>query len=314
MTTPLPDPLVPAEVDLRGFEFMPLHGEALFKSKTWIGAKAEAKIAMLKIWWQAFSHEVPAASIPQNDQLLADYAGFGVAVSSWKRVRPVVLRGFIECSDGRLYHPFLAKVVMSSWRARLADRLRGIKGRIGSTEKKLRDESDSTTKASLQRLLHGQQQELSQLTEWSVTAHTWRLSQTSKGSEEKGSEAKRGEGSSSSKPPQQQSPSVGSGLSTAHDGNGAAAAASALIFPEKLSSSDAGAAAALLVDIDNPQVILDELEGVITSTAGCRNPMGLLKDLIAQKRRGEFIPSHAHRIEAEREHRQVVREVQRQQA
>lgn len=207
MTAPqLPDPLVPPEVDLRGYDFMPLHWERLFKSETWIGAKSDHKIAMLNIWCHAFGRELPASSLPQNDQLLATYAGFGMGVAAWRRARTVVLRGFVECSDGRLYHGFLGSVAMSSWRARLSDRLRGIKGRIASTEKKLIEPKEAANRAHWQRLLDAQQQELSQLTAWAVTAQSWALSQppvtahcdnlspqTRKRSEVKGSEGKLGD-------------------------------------------------------------------------------------------------------------------------
>lgn len=120
----LPDPLVSPEVDLRGYEFMPFYGDRLFGSETWIAAPAEAKTAALKLWWRAYAKEVPAASLPSNDTLLAEYAGYGVSVRAWQRIKRHALRGFIECSDGRLYHPHLAVWAMEAWAKRLKDRKR----------------------------------------------------------------------------------------------------------------------------------------------------------------------------------------------
>jgi hypothetical protein len=49
------DPLVPPEVDLRGMSYMPLFGDRLFKSTTWIEASCEARCAALQLWWHAFA-------------------------------------------------------------------------------------------------------------------------------------------------------------------------------------------------------------------------------------------------------------------
>lgn len=120
--TELPPPLVPADVDLRGFEFMPLFGDRLFKSETWISASADAKVAALRLWWDSYGHEVPAGSLPDNDGLLAEYAGYGVMVKAWKKLKPQAMRGYILCSDGRWYHPLVAELAMDGWKERVRNR------------------------------------------------------------------------------------------------------------------------------------------------------------------------------------------------
>jgi hypothetical protein len=117
----LPDPLVPAEVDLRGYEWMPLFGDRLRNSETWILASAEGKVAAIHLWWNAFAHEAPAGSLPNNDRLLADAAGYGMAVAAWKAVKDEALRGWVLCADGRLYHPFLAELALDAWETRRSD-------------------------------------------------------------------------------------------------------------------------------------------------------------------------------------------------
>jgi hypothetical protein len=117
-----PAPLVPSNVDLRGLQYMPLFGERLFGSETWIAASADGKVAALRLWWRSYAHEVPAASLPDNDQLLAEYAGYGVAVKAWKRIRAQAMRGWLLCSDGRLYHPVVAQIALESWESRKRNR------------------------------------------------------------------------------------------------------------------------------------------------------------------------------------------------
>jgi len=116
------DPFTPADCDLRGMPYMPLHGDRLFGSATWIGANAEAKVAALRLWWRSFAHEVPAASLPDDDVLLADYAGYGVGIKAWRKVRPQAMRGWVKCADGRLYHRTVAEVALEAWDQRKRNR------------------------------------------------------------------------------------------------------------------------------------------------------------------------------------------------
>lgn len=120
----LPAPLVPAEVDLRGYEFMPLYGDRLLGSQTWITSTPEAKVAAARLWWRAYAKEVPAASLPDDDALLADYAGYGLVVKAWRKVREQALRGFVKCSDGRLYHKVIAPLAIEAFEYRNEQRHR----------------------------------------------------------------------------------------------------------------------------------------------------------------------------------------------
>lgn len=128
MTDKLPDPLVPADVDLRGYEFMPLYGDRLLKSETWISGTAEAKVAALRLWWHAFAHETPAGSLPNDDRFLAEYAGYGEQVRAWQKIRPQAMRNWKACSDGRLYHPVVAEIVVDCWNKRLSASAKGKNG------------------------------------------------------------------------------------------------------------------------------------------------------------------------------------------
>ncbi len=122
-------PLTPADCDLRGMPYMPLFGDRLFGSATWIAAIAEAKVAALRLWWRSFAHEVPAASLPDDDALLADYAGYGIGVKAWRKVKVQAMRGWVLCTDGRLYHPVVAEVALEAWEQRKRNRAKQAKWR-----------------------------------------------------------------------------------------------------------------------------------------------------------------------------------------
>lgn len=108
MTNQLPDPPIPPHVDLRGFQYMALDVVRLRDSELSGLPEAEAfRVAVLS--WCVSWHQVPAASLPNDDKWLARNLGFGRDVKGWQKVREAGgLRGWVLCSDGRLYHPVVA--------------------------------------------------------------------------------------------------------------------------------------------------------------------------------------------------------------
>jgi hypothetical protein len=114
----LPDPLVPAEVDLRDFATMPLAVQLLRDSRFAAEVSAEAFRAGVLLWCAAW-HQVPAGSLPDNDAELAKLAGYGFVVKEWKKVKAQALTQFVRCSDGRLYHETVSERAMAAWRSRL---------------------------------------------------------------------------------------------------------------------------------------------------------------------------------------------------
>lgn len=68
--------------------------------------------------WCASWHQVPAASLPDDDRVLSKIAGYGRVLKEWMQVRAGALRGWIKCSDGRLYHPVVAEKAIESWKAK----------------------------------------------------------------------------------------------------------------------------------------------------------------------------------------------------
>ena len=109
------EPLTPPECDLRGMAFMPLDVARLTDSDlTAISTGDEFKAAIM-LWYKSWS-QVPAASLPDNDVVLAPLAGCGP--EEWEKVKRVSLRGFVRCSDGRLYHPVIAEKALEAWAGR----------------------------------------------------------------------------------------------------------------------------------------------------------------------------------------------------
>ncbi len=124
MTEQRPAPLVPAEVDLRDFPFMPLHVSRLRDSDLASDETPEACWAAVLLWCASW-HQVPAGSIPAHDQWLAKQTGYvsrGRIADEWGTVRKGALRGWVECSDGRLYHPVVAQQAIAAWRGKLLQR------------------------------------------------------------------------------------------------------------------------------------------------------------------------------------------------
>ena len=132
-----PAPLVPAEVDLRGLEYMPFFGTHLFGSEfNAVCTDAEWR-AGLTLWWAAWNQQ-PAGSLPDDDGALCRLADLGRDLKAWNKIKGRALHGFVKCSDGRLYHGFLCRQVLVAWEKRVQERERKRKWR----EKKQGQDAD----------------------------------------------------------------------------------------------------------------------------------------------------------------------------
>lgn len=125
----LPAPLTPPECDLRDFPFLPLDVARLRRSKAWLKAQRKPALGFYAVnLWTASWHEVPAGSLEDDDDVLADLAMCHLA--KWRQVREEVLRGWLKCSDGRLYHAVVAEKARCAWDKKLQQRWRTECGRI----------------------------------------------------------------------------------------------------------------------------------------------------------------------------------------
>lgn len=117
----LPAPLTPPDCDLRGYDFMPFYGMRYFRSSSYMQAAAKnprAGMAAMKLWWEAWS-QVPCGSLPDDDIELGMLADFGTDQKGWAKAKEIALRGFVKCSDGRLYHKELCEIALDKFDLRL---------------------------------------------------------------------------------------------------------------------------------------------------------------------------------------------------
>lgn len=123
MPDDLPAPLTPPDCDLRDFPFMPLECLRLHRSKAWLAARKNPALGfyMVNMWTTAW-HEVPAASLEDDDDVLAHAAMCDP--KAWPKVKEQVMRGWIKCSDGRLYHAVVAEKARDAWERKQAQRQR----------------------------------------------------------------------------------------------------------------------------------------------------------------------------------------------
>jgi hypothetical protein len=93
---------------------MPLDVRRLLTSETWIDASEEPRLAhaLICLWAESW-HQVPAASLPDNDRVLARFTMCDK--ETWRALRQKALKGWIKCSDGLLYHPVVAEKALEAW-------------------------------------------------------------------------------------------------------------------------------------------------------------------------------------------------------
>lgn len=105
----LPAPLTPPDCDLSKLRWMPTYVDKVRNSEFWRTASFEMRGISFEFWLVAW-HQKPAASLPDNDVLLAFY--IGCDIETWRALKPIVMAPWILCADGRFYHPTLAEIAV----------------------------------------------------------------------------------------------------------------------------------------------------------------------------------------------------------
>ena len=123
-----PMPLTPADCDLRDFAFQPVEVRRLLTSETWIMGTGDERSAAITLWLECW-HQVPAASVPNNDRMLAHLSQAG---AKWGKVKVHALRGWVDGGDGRLYHPVVAEKALAAWIEKL---MTSISGAVGNAKR-----------------------------------------------------------------------------------------------------------------------------------------------------------------------------------
>lgn len=117
----LPAPLVPADVDLRDFAYMPMDIVRLLGSDFHAQSSDAEWRAGVTLWLRSY-HQVPAGSLPDDEIALARLAELGRDVKSWRKIAPGALRGWTRCDDNRLYHRTVGEKVLEGWIEKLLQR------------------------------------------------------------------------------------------------------------------------------------------------------------------------------------------------
>lgn len=94
-------------LDATSISSLPLEIERLRRSKTWRRCKSEPFLAFYCFnAWMAALHGLPAGSLEDDDESLADLCG--CTPLEWPRIRPMIFHGWLKGEDGRLHHPLIA--------------------------------------------------------------------------------------------------------------------------------------------------------------------------------------------------------------
>lgn len=116
-------PLTPADCDLRDFPYVQVEVKRLLTSETWVLGTGDERAAAITLWFESW-HQVPAASLPNNDRMLEHLS----QAKNWRKVKEHALRGWLQCTDGKLYHPVVAEKALEAWMTKLLSSLSGATG------------------------------------------------------------------------------------------------------------------------------------------------------------------------------------------
>lgn len=113
------EPLLPREIDLKGFDFMPLYVERLLASRTWIRARQCPALGFYLVnLWAASWRECPPGSLDHDDLTLAEAAR--CEGDQWLKMRNEILATWAMCpATGRIYHPVVCELAIAAFRERL---------------------------------------------------------------------------------------------------------------------------------------------------------------------------------------------------
>lgn len=101
-------PPYPATTKAGGFKFE-LDCERIAQSDTWALATTRQRPLLLMLWFIAWQ-QTPCGSLPADDVLIA--ARLGMEADAFQGDKAILLRGWWEAGDGRLYHPVLTELVL----------------------------------------------------------------------------------------------------------------------------------------------------------------------------------------------------------
>jgi hypothetical protein len=153
----LPKPLVPPDCDCTNLDGFMLNVERLMASELVAISSHEVIAAAMFLWCRAWKQK-PAASLPDNDKILASFARMPLA--RFKKFKADILHGFIKCSDGRYYHRYLSTEAIKAFEAKKAYQNKRDKDaeRLRNWRNETRGETQDETRFVAERQGQGQRQ------------------------------------------------------------------------------------------------------------------------------------------------------------
>ncbi len=106
--------------------------EAIKASDTWLLAKTGAVRGALLLLWAEAWQQTPCGTLPKDEELIALL--IDMAHPAFQKNRRVLLRGWYEAEDGRLYHETITKRVLSMLDKRASDAKRAANRRAKTAD------------------------------------------------------------------------------------------------------------------------------------------------------------------------------------
>lgn len=125
----------PSDTRAKGWR-LEIDHERIRQSDTWALASPELRPWLLMLWMVAWE-QTPCGSLPLDDALIA--ARIGMTPKLFTKHREVLMRGWQQADDGRLYHKVLSERVTEMLARRIKDRARAAKLRAASSDGVTRD-------------------------------------------------------------------------------------------------------------------------------------------------------------------------------
>lgn len=154
-------PLTPPGCDLRDFPHTPLFRSRLFGSTFHARANDAEWRAGVTLWLKSWD-QVPAGSLPADDVDLCRLAELARDLKTWAKVKLGALRGWLLCTDGRLYHPVVAEGVNTALEAKAKQRAKTANARIAALDKRLKEAKTADDKARITEEINRLRQTLPQ--------------------------------------------------------------------------------------------------------------------------------------------------------
>jgi hypothetical protein len=124
-------PLTPPECTLSGYPAVLIDIPRLRQSDFDATTDDAAWRAGVNLWFAAWE-STPAGSLRADDASLARAAQLGRDLKAWGRVKAAAMRGFVLCSDGRVYHRTVCEIGLGIWIDKLIRRHAGQRGNRGA--------------------------------------------------------------------------------------------------------------------------------------------------------------------------------------